>query len=104
MDKKKNMEANTLESMLSKAVQVITTEGRVFFGNLRGVDQTLNVILSESKERIYSMEEGTQDSHLGLYMIRGEVVAIIGETDETVENQLDQESIQAAPLPPMTTN
>lgn len=101
MDKKKNMDANTQENMLQKAVQVITTEGRVFFGNLKGVDQTLNVILSEAKERIYSVEEGAQDSYLGLYMIRGEVVAILGETDETVENQLDLESIQAHPLPPI---
>jgi small nuclear ribonucleoprotein (snRNP)-like protein len=70
MDKKKIAENNVLESMLHKHVQIISTEGRVFMGVLQGVDQTLNVILSECRERVFSLDQEVQESELGLYMMR----------------------------------
>ena len=55
---------------------------------------------------MFSLDQEVQESELGLYMMRysfflnerGEVVAIIGETDEAVESQLDLKGIQAEPL------
>ena len=41
-------------------------------GNLRGFDQTINVILEESHERVFSMTEGVQQVVLGLYIVRGD--------------------------------
>lgn len=70
MEKKKIAENNVLESMLHKHVQIISTEGRVFMGVLQGVDQTLNVILSECRERVFSLDQEVQESELGLYMMR----------------------------------
>lgn len=37
-----------------------------------GFDQTTNVILSDSTERVYSMEEGVEEVPLGLYIVRGD--------------------------------
>ena len=41
-------------------------------GDLKGFDQTTNVVLADSMERIYSTEEPVEESPLGLYVIRGD--------------------------------
>ena len=41
-------------------------------GKLEGFDQTINVILSESLERVYSLEEEVEEVPLGLYVVRGD--------------------------------
>ena len=57
-------------------------------GVLRGFDQTINLILAESYERILSPTEAAQRIELGLYLIRGENVAIVGEMDEDKDAEL----------------
>lgn len=52
-------------------MQVITNDGQVILGTLEGFDQTTNIIISNSKERVFSME-GTETVQLGLYVIRGD--------------------------------
>lgn len=41
-------------------------------GTLRGFDQTVNVILAGSHERVYSTSSGVEQVQLGLYIIRGD--------------------------------
>lgn len=41
-------------------------------GELKGFDQTTNVILSHSSERVYSLDEGVEEVELGLYVVRGD--------------------------------
>lgn len=41
-----NSPVNPLEGLLEKMVQVITADGRIFVGFLRGLDQAMNTILS----------------------------------------------------------
>ena len=41
-------------------------------GNLEGFDQTINVILSNSIERVYSVDEPVEEVPLGLYVVRGD--------------------------------
>lgn len=41
-------------------------------GELKGFDQTTNVILSGSTERVFSTEEGVEEVPLGVYIIRGD--------------------------------
>ncbi len=41
-------------------------------GNLKGFDQTLNIILEESHERVFSTAAGVEQVVLGLYIIRGD--------------------------------
>jgi len=47
-------------------------------GYLRGLDQALNVILGECEERIYSKGSGVQLEKMGLFMIRGDNMAMMG--------------------------
>ena len=45
-----------------------------FEGKLRGFDQTVNLILEGSHERVYSSTSGVEKVPLGLYIIRGDNV------------------------------
>ena len=45
---------------------------------LRGLDQTLNAVIEKCTERVYSRDEPVVETSHGLYIIRGELVAIIG--------------------------
>ena len=93
-------------------------------GVLAGFDQKSNVVLSESKERVYSMEEGVEEIPLGLYLVKGDMMcvtisfvrpsaekktfhltftcsALIGEIDDAIDQAVDLSSIRAEPLPPI---
>ena len=39
---------------------------------MAGFDQKSNVVLSESKERVYSPDEGVEEIPLGLYLVKGD--------------------------------
>ncbi|PSR76763.1 hypothetical protein PHLCEN_2v8215 [Hermanssonia centrifuga] len=41
---------------------------------MAGFDQKSNVVLSDSKERVYSMEEGVEEIPLGLYLVKGDQI------------------------------
>jgi U6 snRNA-associated Sm-like protein LSm8 len=43
-------------------------------GVLVGFDQRSNVVLSDSKERIYSIDEGVEEVPLGLYLVKGDMM------------------------------
>lgn len=56
----------------AEQVLIITQDGRTIVGELKGFDQTTNVILSHSVERVYSLDEGVKEDELGLYVVRGD--------------------------------
>jgi U6 snRNA-associated Sm-like protein LSm8 len=56
---------------------------------LRGYDQLINLILDDCHERIYSTQQALERQALGLYLIRGENVAIVGELDIDKEADMD---------------
>lgn len=64
--------ASTLKDLLEKTVSIITNDGRNIIGLMKGYDQTLNVVLEESHERVFSPNEGVSQTVLGLYIIRGD--------------------------------
>lgn len=41
-------------------------------GVMAGYDQKSNVVLSDSKERVYSVEDGVEEIPLGLYLVKGD--------------------------------
>ena len=79
-------------------------------GVLKGFDQTTNIILAESVERSFSLDEPPEDSPLGLYVIRGDNMcprstrmsdaarALVGEVDPQRESQTDWTSVRADPI------
>ncbi|VDP27378.1 unnamed protein product [Soboliphyme baturini] len=94
---------SALDSFLNKMISVITGDGRNIVGVMKGFDQTVNVILEDSCERVFSSQQGIEQVPLGLYIIRGENVAVIGEIDEDIDKRLDLVNIKAEPLPPIWT-
>ena len=90
-----------LSSYKDKLVTVITNDGRNIIGKLRGFDQTINIILEHSYERIFSLNCGVVRSELGLYMIRGDNISIIGELDEEEDAARDLDAVRAEPLHPV---
>eukprot|EP00659_Diplonema_papillatum_P000832 gene832-1282_t len=49
-----------LDGFVDHVVSIITNDGRHLVGTLKGFDQTINVILSESHERVYQTDEPVQ--------------------------------------------
>ena len=45
-------------------------------GTLKGFDQTINIILDDSHERVYSTGAGVELVSLGLYIVRGDNVLV----------------------------
>ena len=43
-------------------------------GTLAGFDQRSNVVLSNSTERVYTLEEGVEEVPLGLYLVKGDMM------------------------------
>ncbi|XP_014278799.1 U6 snRNA-associated Sm-like protein LSm8 [Halyomorpha halys] len=90
--------ASGLESYVNHTVSIVTVDGRNFVGTLKGFDQTINLILDDSHERVYSTTQGVEQVVLGLHIIRGDNVAIVGELDDALDSRLDLNSIRAEPL------
>mmetsp|Transcript_7768 Transcript_7768/g.14137 ORF Transcript_7768/g.14137 Transcript_7768/m.14137 type:complete len:97 (+) Transcript_7768:126-416(+) len=94
--------AASLDQLVNKVITVVTNDGRNIVGNLRGYDQTTNLILDDCHERVFSTTAGVQQEVLGLYIIRGDNIAIIGELDQDVDSQADLSVVRAEPLKPVT--
>uniref|UniRef100_A0A1I7ZZ36 U6 snRNA-associated Sm-like protein LSm8 n=1 Tax=Steinernema glaseri TaxID=37863 RepID=A0A1I7ZZ36_9BILA len=92
-----NMSA-ALEQFIDRTVSIIAGDGRILVGLMKGFDQLVNVILENAVERVYSKEHGIQQFPLGLYIVRGDNVAVIGEIDEEMDTRIDFEKIKAKPL------
>lgn len=93
--------ASGLDSYVNHTVSIITSDGRNFVGTLKGFDQTINVILDDTHERVFSASNGIEQVVLGLHIIRGDNIAIIGQIDESIDAQLDFATIHSEPLMPI---
>jgi len=93
--------AHPLEPYVDQIVNVITVDGRNIVGVLRGFDQATNLIVDDCHERVYSKDRGVEQVQLGLYIIRGDNVAIVGEVDEDTDKDIELDKIRAEPLKPV---
>ncbi|KAH9919867.1 uncharacterized protein B0H18DRAFT_981749 [Fomitopsis serialis] len=91
----------TLQGYVDHRVLLILQDGRAIVGVMAGYDQKSNVVLSDSKERVYSMDDGVEEIPLGLYLVKGDQIVLIGELDEALEQSVDLSTIRAEPLPPI---
>jgi U6 snRNA-associated Sm-like protein LSm8 len=69
---------------------------------MRGCDQHVNIILEKCKEKINADAGGLEFVSLGLYIVRGDNIAIIGEIDTEKDTKIDWSGLSASPLPPLT--
>ena len=81
---------------------MITNDGRNFVGILVSFDQKTNLILQNCVERVYiSATKEMQSDEMGVYFLRGDNVAVIGEIDVKLEDSIDYAKIKAAPIKSM---
>jgi len=93
--------SGVLEPLVNHTVNMITSDGRIILGTLKGFDQTINLILDDSFERVFTMN-GVEQVKLGVFIIRGDNVALVGEIDEELDKAIDFSSIHCEPLQQIT--
>ena len=59
------------------------------------------ITLEECHERVFSTDAGVEQVVLGLYIVRGDNIAIVGEVDEEKDAELDLNAMTAEPLKPV---
>ncbi|KAL3309480.1 N(alpha)-acetyltransferase 38, NatC auxiliary [Cichlidogyrus casuarinus] len=93
--------ASELESFLNRTVNVITSDGRCIVGTFHGMDNMINLILTNSHERVFSPTDGVERVPLGLNIIRGQNVACVGEIEENMDRRIDFANLKADPILPI---
>ncbi|KAL8688503.1 MAG: hypothetical protein Q9218_005601 [Villophora microphyllina] len=82
----------SLQPYVNKKVLILTADGRTLTGTLLSCDQLTNLVLGQTIERVIrphdDPEPSVEVSH-GLYLIRGENVAVCGLIDEELDGQID---------------
>lgn len=81
----------------TEKVLILTVDGRTLIGDLLSTDQTTNLVLANTVERIIRTpdddEPSTEIEH-GLYLIRGDNVVICGEIDEKLDGDIDWSKVK----------
>ena len=93
--------ASSIESYVNRMVSIITSDGRNFIGTLKGFDQTINIILDDTHERVYSSATGVEQVVLGLHIVRGDNICVVGEIDEDIDSRLELHNMKADPISPV---
>ena len=80
---------------------VLTCDSRTLHGTLSGFDHVQNLVLLDAIERVYSPSSPVQLVDLGLYIVRGDTVALLGEIDEEEDAKSDLKTARAEPIKPI---
>jgi U6 snRNA-associated Sm-like protein LSm8 len=92
------MTSQLIEPFLNQAVIVSTLDGKVLTGTLSGLDPQCNLVISKCVERIFSVGEGVTVQEHGLFLLRGDNVATIGDLDDEVDNNVEWGVVRAEPI------
>ncbi|KAF2750393.1 Sm-like ribonucleoprotein [Sporormia fimetaria CBS 119925] len=90
-----------LNVYLNKKVSVLTTDGRTMVGMLLSCDNSMNLVLTDAVERIirpHDEEIPSEEVPLGVYIIRGDNVAVCGRVDEELDSQINWEKVHGEPI------
>ncbi|KAH8881263.1 Sm-like ribonucleoprotein [Thozetella sp. PMI_491] len=82
-------------------VCIITTDGRNLVGVLVSHDNTTNLVLKNTVERVIrSHDDGEESSEvpLGLYVVRGETVCLVGLVDEAIDDSINWAQVKGVPI------
>jgi len=93
--------AQSLEEYVDQLVLVVSNDGRILVGVLKGFDQAVNLILDQCHERVFSSATGVEQVQLGLYIVRGDNVACLGELDEDIDMAQKLTDVRAEPMKPV---
>lgn len=87
---------------------LVTQDGRVLLGTLRGYDALGSLVLSHCIERIFSSDAGVEEVPLGVYVLRGDSMyvpiadshsSLVGDVDVERDRKIDWSSLHAEPIP-----
>lgn len=70
-------------------------------GTLLSCDGSMNLVLENAIERVIRPRDDgvpSEEVPLGLYIVRGDSVAICGKVDEEIDGQIDWEKVHGEPL------
>ncbi|CAP92172.1 hypothetical protein N7519_011323 [Penicillium mononematosum] len=87
----------SLHFYVNKKVLILTVDGRTLIGDLLSTDQTTNLVLANTVERIIRTPEDDEPSteiEHGLYLIRGDNVVVCGEIDEKMDGDIDWSKVK----------
>jgi U6 snRNA-associated Sm-like protein LSm8 len=90
-----------LLDLVNTHVLVLTCDGRILLGYLRGFDNSVNLILEDALERVFSPSQGVELLTLGLFLIRGENVASVGTVNKEKDEEIKWSEVTAEPLKPI---
>ncbi|KAK2626156.1 hypothetical protein QTJ16_004418 [Diplocarpon rosae] len=80
-------------------VLVLTSDSRTLIGTLLSCDQQTNLVLSQTIERIIRPPDDPEPSSEvphGLYLIRGDNVAVVGLVEEELDDSIDWLQVRGA--------
>jgi len=89
----------SLQGYVNKKVLVLTSDSRTLVGTLLSCDQMTNLVLSQTIERIIRPPDDPEPSSEvphGLYLIRGDNVAVVGLVDEELDDSIDWLQVRGA--------
>ena len=90
---------DSLGELVGKMVTVVTMEGRTLVGVLRGRDALNNLVLADAHERLFSPDRaGCEREPLGLFLVRGDSVALVGELDEDEDARVEWSKVRGSVL------
>ncbi|CAK7267175.1 U4/U6-U5 snRNP complex subunit LSM8 [Sporothrix epigloea] len=84
--------AALLNNYLEKKVLVLTVDSRILVGKLVSIDNSTNLVLVGTVERVINTpddDEPSAEVPLGLYLVRGDNVCSIGLVDEQLDASID---------------
>ncbi|KAL5117864.1 hypothetical protein ACEQ8H_004182 [Pleosporales sp. CAS-2024a] len=90
-----------LNAYLNKRVTVLTLDGRTMVGTLFSCDGSMNLVLQSAIERIIRPRDedlASEEVPLGLYIVRGDSVAVVGRLDEELDASIDWGKVQGEVL------
>ena len=74
-----------LLSFMDRRVLVMMADGRIIIGTCKGFDPNSNLVLSQAHERLYSASHPVSHLPMGACVLRGDMVSVVGEFEESVE-------------------
>eukprot|EP00761_Pharyngomonas_kirbyi_P013495 gb/GECH01013524.1/.p1 GENE.gb/GECH01013524.1/~~gb/GECH01013524.1/.p1 ORF type:complete len:146 (+),score=40.56 gb/GECH01013524.1/:1-438(+) len=83
----------SLAQHLDNILLVQLRDGRILLGMLRSFDQFANIVLENCVERIV-VGHKFGDIPLGLYIVRGENVAFLGDVDNNNNNGMEEVQVE----------
>ncbi|TWU74437.1 hypothetical protein ED733_004299 [Metarhizium rileyi] len=91
----------TLGGYLNKKVLVVTADSRILVGTLSACDQSTNLVLSATEERVIHETDDDEPSEihqLGLYLVRGDNVCSVGLIDEGLDESINWTEVKGSEI------